>query len=105
MSVQHIVLFKYVPEMSAADEAEMLAQIRAFPGRIGRIGELRVGRAASDGRAEGYSHLMYMTVADEAALEAYQRHPFHEAFAAWVRAHGGSVLAFDYVLDVATVVL
>ncbi|MGH9295551.1 MAG: Dabb family protein, partial [Acidimicrobiales bacterium] len=105
MGLQHVVLFSFAPELCEKDEAEMLSQIRSWPELIGGIDELRVGRSSSTERTRDYSHLMYMVVADEEALRAYQRHPLHEAFAAFVVERGGTVLAFDYNLDAETVVL
>lgn len=103
MSLQHVVLFSYREELSASQEADMFSQVRRFPETIGGIEELRLGPALSAERTRGYQYLMYMVLADEAALSRYQDHPAHLAFVSWIGEHGGSVLSFDYRIDEETV--
>ncbi len=105
MSIQHAVLFAFEPELGTQGEEDMLAQVRAWPEAIGGFEALRIGRAISTERTRGYQYLLFMELADEAALDAYQVHPVHQRFAAWVVDHGGTVLALDYHLDRATVLV
>lgn len=105
MTVQHAVLLGFDPELDEETAREMLDQVRAWPETIGGFGALRIGRPIATTRTRGYHYLLFMEVADEAALEAYQVHPVHQRFAAWVVEHGGTVLAFDYALDGSTVVV
>jgi hypothetical protein len=106
MSVlQHIVLFSFPQELSAADWDDMQRQVRAWPTEIGGIDDIRLGRPIDDSRTRGYQYLLYMEVADTEALVAYQKHPVHQVFLRWVLDRDCTPLAFDYYLDETTVVL
>lgn len=105
MTVQHAVLLGFDPELDHDAEEDMFGQVRSWPESIGGFGVLRIGRPILTTRTRGYHYLLFMELADEAALEAYQVHPVHQRFAAWVVEHGGTVLAFDYALDETTVVV
>jgi hypothetical protein len=105
MTVQHAVLLAFDPELDGQAEQDMLGQIRSWPEAIGGFGALRVGQPISAARTRGYHFLLFMELADEAALQAYQVHPVHQRFASWVVEHGGTVLAFDYSLDGSTVIV
>lgn len=105
MSVQHVVLLGFEPELDAVAAAEMRAQVGSWPEAIGGFETLVLGPPISTERAHGYHYLLYLVVADETALERYQVHPVHQTFAHWVVDHGGTVLAFDYALDTSTVVV
>ena len=105
MTVQHAVLLGFEPSLDPEDVQEMLDQVRAWPEAIGGFETLRLGPPISTARTRGFHYLLFMELADEEALEAYQVHPVHQRFARWVVDHGGTVLAFDYLLDGATVVV
>lgn len=105
MTVQHAVLLGFEPELDTRAESDMVAQVRAWPERIGGFRVLRLGRPIDTTRTRGYHYLLFMEMEDERALDAYQVHPVHQRFAAWVVDHGGTVLAFDYVLDHDTVIV
>ncbi len=103
MSLQHVVLFSFAGELDSPDEEELFDRVWEWPRRIAGIGALRLGRSINSERTQGYQYLLYMELADEDALGAYQRHPVHQDFATWVVAKGGHALAFDYHLDASTV--
>jgi hypothetical protein len=103
--LQHVVLFSFPTELSAADWEDMQRQVRSWPTEIGGIDDIRLGLPIDDSRTRGYQYLLYMEVADEAALVAYQQHPVHQAFLRWVLDRDCTPLAFDYYLDETTVVL
>lgn len=105
MSLLHTVLISFEPPLGPEDAEEMRAQVRTWPEEIGGFEELAIGAPLLTERTRGYHQLLHIVVADEAALERYQLHPVHQSFAAWVRERGGTVLAFDYVLDEDTVVV
>lgn len=105
MSVQHVVLFAFPQEPTPELADEMITQIRGWRGVIPGIRALRVGADITGARTRGYHHLLYMEFDDEAGLHAYQQHPVHQDFLAWVNAHDITPLAFDYQLDETTVLL
>jgi hypothetical protein len=105
MTLQHIVLFSFPANLSDADWTEMQRHVRAWPKEIGGIDKIRLGASINTERTRGYQYLLYMEVADEAALTTYQRHPVHQRFLHWVLERDCTALAFDYQLDEKTVVL
>lgn len=104
MSLQHVVLFSFPAELSAADEAEMRRQVTAWPAEIGGMTAVRLGRALWTERTRGYQYLLYMEFPDAESLRAYQQHPVHQHFLAWLTERDCTPLAFDYLLDAATVI-
>lgn len=105
MTLQHVVLFSFPTDLSAADWADMQRQVRSWPADIGGIDEIRLGPSINTERTRGYQYLLYMEVADGEALAAYQQHPVHKRFLAWVLERKCTALAFDYYLDESTAIL
>jgi hypothetical protein len=105
VSLQHIVLFSFAEELSPQDEAEMRRQVQEWPGGIGGMTSIRLGRAINDERTRGYQYLLYMEFPDAEALVTYQNHPVHQFFLRWVLERACTPLAFDYLLDETTVIL
>lgn len=97
--LQHVVLFHFDADLPPDDEREFFGMLRAFPERIGGIDVLRVGTPMYVDRARGYQYLLYMELADEAALQHYRVHELHQAFVRWSGEHGGYSLGFDYYVD------
>lgn len=104
MSLQHVVLFSFPTELSAADEAEMRRQATSWPEQIGGMSAIRLGRALWTERTRGYQYLLYMEFPDVESLRDYQQHPVHQRFLRWVTERECTPLAFDYFLDAATVI-
>jgi hypothetical protein len=104
VTLQHVVLFSFDPELSAADERSLLEQVRAWPETIGGIDAIRIGRSIDDARTRGYQYLLYMELADLDALRRYQQHEVHQKFQGWVLDLHCTPLAFDYYLNAETVV-
>lgn len=96
--VQHVVLFRFQPGLSFAEEAELVAMVRGWPAVIGGLRTLRFGRDIS-GRSGGWQWLLLQEFDTEAALRAYQDHPAHQRFVDWIQARGRELVAFDYLLD------
>ncbi|NJQ01106.1 Dabb family protein [Streptomyces zingiberis] len=83
--IRHIVLFKFKPGVSWDDprarEAERVAA--KVGGEVPELHEWKFGRNIS-GRAVAYDYAVIGLVDDEAALERYMVHPFHqEAIRLW----------------------
>jgi hypothetical protein len=104
-TIQHVVLFSFPQEPTAELAEEMIAQMRGWVDVIPGIRALRVGSDITKSRTRGYHHLLYMEFDNEDDLHAYQQHPVHQQFLAWVIAHEITPLAFDYRLDGTTVLL
>lgn len=103
MTVQHVVLFKF-PEDTWPDlQEEFRERVQAWPAALPGLQALRLGEDLTGERTKGHQVLLYTEFADTDALVAYQTHPHHQDFLAWMREHGGEPLAFDYALDESTV--
>lgn len=105
MTLQHVVLFSFPQDLTEEDWADMQRQVRSWPAEIGGIDVMRLGPSINSERTRGYQYLLFMEVADQAALIAYQQHPVHQQFLRWVMERDCTPLAFDYFLDAQTVVL
>jgi hypothetical protein len=99
MALQHVVLFSFPRELSAADDADMRAQVASWPGEIGGMNQLRFGSDLTGVRTRGYSRLLYMEFDGVDELKRYQQHPVHQAFHRWVMDRDCTPLAFDYFID------
>jgi len=105
MTLQHVVLFSFPDELGDSDWRDMQDMVRSWPSEIGGFSILRLGPSINTERTRGYQYLLYMELADEAALVAYQQHPVHQVFLKWVLDHDCTPLAFDYYLTDDTVVV
>jgi hypothetical protein len=105
MSLQHIVLFSFPDDLSPEDAAEMRRHVESWPGAIGGMTSVRLGRSINEERTRGYQYLLYTEFPDVETLVTYQKHPVHQEFLRWVIDHDCTPLAFDYPLDDTTVIL
>jgi hypothetical protein len=94
--IQHLVLFRLREEAGPDVEEEMRRQIARWVGLPGLL-RLRFGRDTLE-RADGYQFGLYTEFSDAAAYAAYQVHPLHQSFLAWVLERPFDVLRFDYPL-------
>jgi hypothetical protein len=94
--IQHLVLFRLRDEPGADVEEEMRRQISRWVGMPGLV-RLRFGRDTLE-RADGYQFGLFTEFADQEAYAAYQIHPVHQSFLAWVSERPFDVLRFDYPL-------
>jgi hypothetical protein len=105
VTVQHIVLFSFPRELSAADAADMRAMVASWPNQIGLMTKCRFGTDLTGARTRGYPYLLYTEFPDLSALESYRAHPVHQHFLAWLTERDCTPLAFDYHLDGQTVLM
>jgi len=105
MSVQHIVLFSFPRELSAAEAADMRAMVASWPKEIGLMTKCRFGTDLTGARTRGYPYLLYTEFPSVEVLKEYQAHPVHQQFLAWIVERDCTPLAFDYYLDGQTVLM
>lgn len=91
----HLVLFKYRDDVAEADRADHRARLRALVGVVPAIGTLAVGADVLHS-ARSYDTGLVLTVADRAALAAYDAHPAHGAVAALGRGLCAHVATVDF---------
>lgn len=95
---QHVVLFKFAPELTPDEEDEMFARVGAWPESIPGFTGLRLGRDVS-GRSGGFQYLLLTEFESEEAHQAYYSQPAHVAFSDWVFHRGCEVIRIDYPLN------
>jgi len=105
MTVQHIVLFSFPRELSAAEAADMRAMVASWPKEIGLMTRCRFGTDLTGARTRGYPYLLYTEFPSVEVLKEYQAHPVHQQFLAWIVERDCTPLAFDYYLDGQTVLM
>ena len=101
---QHVVLFKFVEELTSEEEEEMFTRVAAWPTSIPGFTGLRLGRDVS-GRSGGFQYLLLTEFESEEAHQAYYTQPAHVAFSEWVFERGCEVIRIDYPLDKRTLML
>ncbi len=105
MALQHIVLFSFPRELSAAEAAEMRDMVASWPAEIGLMTKCRLGTDLTGARTRGYSQLLYTEFPDVDTMNAYRAHPAHIRFMDWLTERDCTPLAFDYLLDEHTVLM
>ena len=76
--LRHVVMYKFKPEMTAAQVQEVVDAFKGLPGKIPTIVEFEAGTNVSEeGKSEGFTHLFVVTFRDKAGLKVYLDHPAH----------------------------
>ncbi len=78
MSIQHTVVFRLVHEAGSAAETEFLAAARETLTEIPGVTEFTINRQVNPKSDLAWQFLMVF--ADQAAYDAYNIHPAHDAF-------------------------
>ena len=105
MTLQHVVLFKFPRELTAAEAEQLHAMVASWPEKIGLMTKCRFGTDITRARNRGYSQLLYTEFPDFDTMTAYRDHPVHLEFLAFITELGCEALAFDYSLDADTVLM
>ena len=82
-SVFHVFAFQWKPGTSEAQKDRATKEISAFQGVIPGLLQTHVGPNISP-RGKGYTFGGIMQFKDKASLDAYVRHPAHQALLAWL---------------------
>ena len=82
-NVFHVFAFQWKPDTTEAQKEKATHDIRAFQGTIPGLLETHVGPNISP-RGKGYTFGGIMRFADQAALDAYVKHPSHQALLVWL---------------------
>jgi antibiotic biosynthesis monooxygenase (ABM) superfamily enzyme len=81
--VFHVFAFQWRPQATEAQKEKATHDIRAFQGVIPGLLQTHVGPNISP-RGKGYTYGGIMQFSDQAALDAYVKHPAHQALLAWL---------------------
>jgi Stress responsive A/B Barrel Domain len=95
MTIEHLVLYKFKAETSAAKISFILEQQKALQTQVTGIIEASIGQNFSD-RAGGYTHCGRLCFFDRASLDAFYPHAAHQAFKALLQPEIESLLVIDY---------
>ena len=82
-AVFHVFAFQWKPDASEEQKAKATKDIAAFQGQIPGLLETHVGPNISP-RGKGYTFGGIMRFNDQPALDAYVRHPAHQALLKWL---------------------
>jgi hypothetical protein len=93
--ITHILLWNYRPEVPADERAAIEAELVALPQTVPALADLTFGPVFR-WRVREYSHACVMRFPALAALDAYQAHPAHKAFAARFHPATAELVAIDY---------
>ena len=98
--IRHILLIAFKAGTLADDIAAVRAAFLGIPARVNGVVAVEWGENDSpEGRAEGFTHSVLMTFADEAARQHYLPHPDHEALKAIFRPVLDRIIVLDYTLQ------
>ena len=76
--IEHLVLFKFKPEVGDNEMNEITAAIQGLKSQIPGIVQITCGKNFS-ARAQGHQFGLVARFVDKAALELYSNHPAHLA--------------------------
>ncbi len=95
--IQHMVLFKFKPEVTPKKITEIFSQLAQLQQLIPGITYFAGGPNSSlEGLSQGYTHGFLMTFESVDARDTYLPHPEHEVVKAALLQCIDSVLAFDF---------
>lgn len=98
--IRHILLITFKGEASPDDIAAVRAAFLAIPHQVSGVTAVEWGQNDSpEGRAEGFTHSVLMTFADEVARQRYLPHPDHDALKALFRPVLERIIVLDYTLQ------
>ena len=98
--LRHVVMYKFKPELTAAQVQEVVDAFKGLPGKIPTIVEFEAGTNVSEeGKSEGFTHLFVVTFRDKAGLKGYLDHPAHADYVKVVKDRREKVIVFDYVTE------
>jgi hypothetical protein len=107
--IVHVVLFQPRPGLSDEHRDRLLADLRRAASEIPSIRRFRIGQRILHGlpgyeqvMTDNYEYAAIIEFDDREGLEAYLRHPAHEAAGAHFTASAERALAYDF--DVSDVI-
>ena len=97
MSLRHIVLFGFKPEVGEVEAAEVVRRFEALREAVPGVEGFECGvNCSPEGLNNGLTHCFLLTFATTQARDAYLIHPTHVAFAQWAPAYIHVVTVVDY---------
>jgi hypothetical protein len=98
--LRHIVMYKFKDEISKPQIQEVIDTFAGLPKKIDGIVAFEHGPNVSpEGKSEGLSYCFVVSFKDEAARDAYLKHPAHDDYVKVVKDRREKVVVFDYWAD------
>jgi hypothetical protein len=103
--LMHVVLFNPRPDLAAGEAEGLVAALEHAAREIPHVRRFEVGRqtasppAYAASGAAAYRYVAIVWLDDRAALDAYLRHPAHQALGAAFNAAVGSALIYDLEME------
>jgi hypothetical protein len=98
--IQHIVLFKFKPEVSPDQIDQVFTNIAELKDLIPGIIAFNGGPYSSpEGLNQGYTHGLIITFETAAHRDAYLPHPEHEKAKAIILNYLDDLIAFDFNIE------
>ncbi|MDA1229400.1 MAG: Dabb family protein [Planctomycetota bacterium] len=95
--LRHVVIFKFKPEVTAAQLDEVNRAFQNLKIAIPQIQDFERGLNNSpEEKNQGFTHGYLLTFASEADRDAYLPHPDHKKFGALLGGKLDDVFVFDY---------
>ena len=95
--IKHIVMWKLNDENKAANAQLIKEKLEALAGVIPGLLEIEVGLDFNKSEA-AFDVVLYSVLENQAALEAYQIHPAHQAVVPIVKAAACQRVVVDYAI-------
>ncbi|HCP12729.1 MAG TPA: stress responsive protein [Planctomycetaceae bacterium] len=95
--LRHVVLFRYKPEVTAAQLDEINRAFQDLKRQIPEVRDFERGiNNSPEGLAKGFTHGYLITFESEADREAYLPHPAHKKFVEMLGGKLEEPFVFDY---------
>lgn len=98
--LRHFVMYKFKDEISKPQVQEVIDTFAGLPKKIDGIVAFEHGPNVSpEGKSEGLTYCFVVSFKDEAARDAYLKHPAHDEYVKVVKDRREKVVVFDYWVD------
>lgn len=94
--VDHLVFFKFKPNVSTAQRAEIGKALKALQTVVPGVIEITCGENFT-ARGQGHQFGLFVRLTDKNALDTYANHPAHrEVVESMIKPHTENIIAVDY---------
>lgn len=94
--IDHLVFFKFKPEVSPEQRLEVAKALVGLKGIIPGVRDITCGENFTF-RSQGHQLGLLVRLTDKAALDTYQNHPAHQAIVvSMIRPFVENIMAVDY---------
>ena len=100
--LRHLVLYKFKAEVTPEQVQEVIHAFASLPKQIDTIVGFEHGpNVNQEGKSDGLTYGFVVTFQSQADLDAYIKHPAHQAYVNIVKDRREKVVVFDYWVNAA----